>query len=167
MGNKLISTFLFILLIIVSLSFAYYYGTQKPDQPLPSPTSTSESTPIPQTSSLPSLVPSPTSNIPSGWETYTNSEYGFAISYPSSYQLLTDRNNLYGYPNGIALIYGGGQSYDLIIEHWDSTSAYEQKYPNQANLTVKKIGNRYISFLNNNSDPKIDDIIATLKITIP
>jgi hypothetical protein len=155
---------LLVLLIIVSISFAYYYGTQQKGKPegvfAPQEIETQE-----EVEKIPS--PAPTSNIPSGWETYTNQEYGFEISYPSSYKALTDRENLYGWPNGIVLIYGGGQSYDLVIEHWSTQSEYENKYKNQSNITIKKIGNLYISLLNNNFEPEVDEIIKTFKIINP
>jgi len=123
-------------------------------------------TPTPQASS-PTTLPSPslipTSSLPAGWQTYTNQDFGFEISFPSGYQALTDSNNLYGWPNGVVLIYNGGQSYDLAIEHWNSPSEYGQKYPNQPNLTVKNIGNVYITLLNTNTDPQVDQIIQTFK----
>ena len=162
-----------VLLIIVSVAFAYYYGTQqkgKPDnlstsqeidnqQEIDNPKEVKEAE-----SFTPTPSSTPTPNIPSGWKTYNNEKYGFEISYPSNYKALTDQENLYGWPNGIVLIYGGGQSYDLVIEYWNTQSGYENKYKNQSNITIKKIGDVYISLLNTNFEPEVDEIIKTFKI---
>ena len=151
-----------ILLVIVSVAFAYYYGTQQKGSP-----KTQNQNNLDKTESVaptPIPTPVPTSNIPSGWKTYSNGKYGFEISFPSNYKSLDDTNNLYGYPNGIVLIYGGGQSYDLVIEHWNTQSEYEDKYKNQSNITIKKIGDVYISLLNTNLESEVDEIIKTFKI---
>lgn len=155
-----------VLLIIVSVAFAYYYGTQQKKISYPQETQNS-SDKTPPTSPTPISTPVPTSNIPSDWKTYSNERYGFEISFPPEYKALDDTNNLYGYPNGIVLIYGGGQSYDLVIEHWSNQSEYENRYRNQSNITVKKIGDIYISLLNTNFETEVDEIIKTLKIINP
>jgi hypothetical protein len=157
MKNRAVEIILLVLLIGVSVVFAYYYGTQKgkfeeveePGETLLSPASS------------PTTIP--TTNIPAGWKTYINQEYGFEISYPPSYQALTDEENLYGWPKAIVLFYGGGQSYDLAIEHWNTQVEYEDKYQNQTNLAVKKIGGTYITLLNANFEAEVDQIIATFK----
>ena len=166
MKNNFVIIFLLVLLIIISSAFAYYYGTQKSQSnpSLSSPTITPSPTESELISPSPSLPPTtPTSNLPVGWQTYTNSTFAFQISYPSSYQALTDSNNLYGWPQAVVLIYNGGQSYDLAIEHWATQSEYENKYPQQNNLTVKKVNNSYITLLNTNADPEVDQIIATFQ----
>lgn len=165
MKKGVIYALLIVLLIIVSVAFAYYYGTQQKKVSYPQETQTQNSTdktsPI---SPTPISTPVSTSNIPSDWKTYSNEKYGFEISFPPKYKALDDTNNLYGYPNGIVLIYGGGQSYDLVIEHWSNQSEYENKYRNQSNITVKKIGDVYISLLNTNFETEVDEIIKTFKI---
>jgi hypothetical protein len=76
---------------------------------------------------------------------------------------LTDKENLYGWPKAIVLIYAGGQSYDLPIEYWTTETEYKTKYKNQTNLVVKKVGNFYITLVNANLDPEVDKIIETFK----
>ncbi len=109
-------------------------------------------------------TPTPQSNIPAGWKIYKNETYNFQIAYPAKYKVLTDEKNLYGWPNAVALIYGGGQSYDLPIEIWNSPSEYLAKYQSEAGLVAKKVGNKYITLVNVNKDPEVDEIIATFRL---
>jgi regulatory protein YycH of two-component signal transduction system YycFG len=162
MKKGFIKIVLLISLVLVSIAFAYYYGTQqkKPVEISPSPTAQSQQT-------TPPILPTqtPISNIPGDWKTYTNDQYDFEISYPPTYKALTDKENLYGWPNGVVLIYDGGQSYDLAIERWDSQSEYENKYKNQPNITIKRVGNIYLTLLNTNSETEVDQIIQTFTLT--
>ncbi|MFH1971039.1 MAG: hypothetical protein ABIJ05_01495 [Patescibacteria group bacterium] len=170
MKKGFVQTLLLVLLIIISIAFAYYYGTQqkgKSDGFITSQEAENQKEVEKTPSLISSPTPVPTSNIPYGWKTYTNEIYRFEISYPSSYKALTDEENLYGWPNGIVLIYAGGQSYDLVIEHWSTQSEYENKYRNQSNITIKKIGDVYISMLNANFESEVDEIIETFKIINP
>lgn len=151
------------LLLLLVGGGAYYLGIQsrKPND-RQAPQLTPSPTPI--------TKPQPTemeenTNIPSGWLTYKNEVYGFEISYRGNYQALDDETNLYGWPNGVVLIYGGGQSYDLPIEVWDTASEYENKYKLQMDdLTIKKVGNKYITLLNMNHTEEVDQIITTFKV---
>jgi len=115
----------------------------------------------PETTSTPSATPKIQTNIPNGWRTYKNEKYAFQISYPSNYKALDDKNNLYGWPNAVVLIYSGGQSYDLPIEVWNSVTEYQTKYKNEPNLIVKKVGDKYITLINVNGTPEVDKIIST------
>jgi|GEM_PF-7030809 len=100
------------------------------------------------------------------WRKYDNSEYGFSIYYPETYQVLTDPENLYGWPNALVLFYKGGQSYDLVVQVWDSETEYKATYPASLNnYVVKKVGDKYITLLNQNSDPEVDEIIATFLLS--
>jgi hypothetical protein len=149
------------LLVYQNLQLGKIISNSPPPQtisqtPTPSPVNTPQTTPL-------SLQETQGPSITEGWLTYKNEQYCFQISYPANYQALSDSNNLYGWPNAVVLIYGGGQSYDLPIEVWDSQSEYQAKYPNQANLTVKQVGTKYITLLNTNSLPEVDEIITTFQ----
>ena len=164
--NKLIVVLLSLILLIVVVFFGYYFFTTNQK-------GTTDQTPTPTVQTAPEITTAPTfqpqpaqeeetSNVPSGWLTYTNQEYGFEISYPASFEALDDANNLYGWPNGIVLICSGGQSYDLPIEVWDDPADYQAKYASQmGDLVVKQVGNQYITLINMNHLSEVDQIIST------
>jgi len=139
--------------------------------PSPSPIVTPTSIPTSPVTPIPTIQSQPTeaeeiTNVSNGWLTYKNETYGFEISYPETYQALDDEKNLYGWPKAIVLIYGGGQSHDLPIEIWGTVAEYENKYNNQmGDLTIKKVGSKYITLLNTNHKEEVDQIIATFKTT--
>jgi hypothetical protein len=165
MRQKGLATIWIIIIIILALllaATAYYLGTQKAPSSTAQTTATVTVTPTP-TQALQATPTSQESMTPQGWLTYTSDTHGFEISYPPDYEALDDANNLYGWSNGVVLIYGGGQSYDLPIEVWNSASEYQSKYPNADNLTIKKIGNKFITLLNMNKTQEVDEIITTFK----
>lgn len=162
MKNGFVQVLLIISLLAVSVAFAYYYGLQQAGkQPVVSPTPELNITPKPSASPTP--LPSASPSVPLGWDTFTSQKYGFSISYPDNYRALTDAQNLYGWPDGVVLIYDGGQSYDLVIERWNNPAEYQAKYPNQTNLVVKQIGSVYLTLLNMNFEPEVDQIIETFR----
>lgn len=112
-----------------------------------------------------SLMP-PSNAIPADWTTYKNDSYGFEVSYPKPYRVLDDKENLYGYPHGVALIYAGGQAYDIQIEVWDTKAEYEKAYEGRlSDLTIIESGGKFITLLNNTLEPENKKIIATLKLS--
>ncbi len=127
----------------------------------PVPVQLQTGTPVP---TFPTSTSTPAS---SNLTTYINSKYHFEISFPSSYKALTDSDNLSGWPNAIALIYNGGQSYDLPIEVWNSESDYQINYPDPSlNIAVHKTSDgKFITLTNVNKDPEVDQIISTFKFT--
>jgi len=95
---------------------------------------------------------------------YKNDTYGFSLIYDKPFKLQTSKDDLYGYPHGVALLYAGGQSYDIIIEAWDTQAAYEKAYgPRTSELVIKKINNKFITLLNNNNTPEAKKIIDSFK----
>ena len=159
--NKLLS----VLLILVSAGFVYYYGSNQGwFANITAPEIVIEPSIVTPTTSV-SVIPTstPTMSIPTGWSTFTSEKYGFSISYPTKYKALTDKDNLYGWPKGIVLFYAGGQSYDLVIEYWATQSECEKKYVGHTNFVIKKIGDYYISLLNMNSTPEVEEIIETFR----
>lgn len=167
MQNQKGSVFAIILLLLAGAGLTYvgYKYVYKPNNqktitpapyPIETPTSDHTITPAP----YPLETIDPTVN----WKTYTNVKYAFEIKYPKNYQVLTDKNNLYGWPNAVALIYKGGQSYDIPIEVWNSEKAYQDKYKTQiSDLTVFKSGEKYITLLDSTKEPDNAKIISTFK----
>ncbi len=161
-----------VLLVIAAAGVAGFFvksNLAKKVQPSPSPVLENSSSPSPETNipaikptPLPLVSPGPGPEIPKGWQTYKNVKYGFQISYPPTWKALDDKENLYGWPNGVVLLYKGGQSYDIPVEVWDSEAQYKAKYPNQS-VIVYKIGNKFITMLDVNKEPDAPTIIASFK----
>jgi len=109
------------------------------------------------------ITPAPTAAVEG--TLYTNEKYGFELTYDAPYKLLNDKDNLYGYPNGVALLYKGGQAYDIVIEAWDSQQAYEQAHSgNLANITAFESKGKFITFYNNTESPDNKEIINSVTI---
>ena len=97
---------------------------------------------------------------------YKNNKYGFELTYQTPYKVLTDKDNLYGYPNGVALIYAGGQAYDVVVEVWDSEMDYQSHYASRiADLTVLKNQNKFITLFDNTGEIKNKQIISSAKLS--
>jgi hypothetical protein len=104
---------------------------------------------------------------PSNKSVYRNTEYGFELLYPPSYKLLTDSDSLSGYPRGIALLYTGGQAYDVVVEEWDTEEEYKTNYSTRfIDLTVLKVGTKFITFFDNTNSAKNKMIIESVKLLV-
>jgi hypothetical protein len=164
MKNRGFANVLIIILLLIAFAgvaaIAYFFGSGKlqwnKENQTPSP--------VPSTTSTPAPVPSPT--LKAGWKVYKNEQYGFELSYPDNYQALDDEDNLYGWPKAVVLFYGGGQSYDLAVEVWNTEAEYKAKYNNPIyDLTVKEAGGKYITLLNTNKESAVTEIISTFRNT--
>lgn len=106
-----------------------------------------------------------TPETPVSGTTYTNEKYGFELNYDAPYKLLVDKDNLYGYPNGVALLYKGGQAYDIVIEVWNSEAEYKNMYSFRiADVSIFQSKGKYITFLNNTNSVENQNIIDSVKI---
>ena len=111
-------------------------------------------------------TPASPSPVPVSRPSYKNEVYGFELIYPSSFRLQTSKEDLYGYPHGIALLYSGGQVYDVVIEVWDSPSEYQAEYAGRlADLKVITSQGKYITFLNNAASPESQAVIDSVKLS--
>lgn len=154
------------LLIAMGAGGTYYFLTKNRTVEEPKPIV--EVTPTPAASKEPVVVEEEEvpeeeeeeSSVPEGWLAYESTNYGFVISYPDSYEALDDANNLYGWENGIVLLYSGGQSYDIAVEAWDTVAEYESKYPG-GNYVVLQVGGQYLTAVNLNMTPVGGEILAS------
>ena len=106
----------------------------------------------------------PTS-APASGSVYKNDTYGFQISYDKPYRLLTSKDDLSGYPKGVALLYTGGQAYNIVIEVWDNESDYKTEYASRLmDVTMIKSKEKYITLLNNTGEPMNQKIIDSFKL---
>lgn len=129
------------------------------------PTATPIQTTVPATATvIPTSIPTASPSIPSGWQTYTNDQYGFTISFPANFKALSDKENLYGWPNGVVLIYAGGQAYDIAIEVWNTEAEYKTKYPGET-LAVYPINGKFLTIADQTKSAENSAIISTFKLT--
>ena len=104
-----------------------------------------------------------TPEAPAAGSTYTNDKYGFEFTYDAPYKVLVSKDDLYGYPNGVALIYKGGQAYDIVVEAWDSKAAYEAEHAgNLANLVAFESKGKFITFYDNTQELGNKKIIGSV-----
>ena len=163
-GNIIVIVLVSVILLAI-IGFLVYQNMQlKKQAASPSPTPSSAVTAVsPVSASIATATPG--TSLTPGWKLYTNNQYGFEFSYPSSYKVLTDAENLYGWPKAILLLYKGGQSYDLAVEVWNTEAEYKAKYTDSSILNVFKTKDgKFITFLNQNKDSEVAEIISTFRL---
>lgn len=130
------------------------------------PTQSALPTPLQPTDTLPIPTAAPAGpSIPAGWSTYRNEAAGFEISYPNSYSALDDANSLYGWTNGVVLLYNSGQSYDIAVQLWDSQQDYENALGGQMNnIVIHQAGSRFFTIMDVTQEPENAAIIATFRL---
>ena len=161
-GNT-IAIILILIIALGAIGFLVYQNTQLKKQvitPTPAPIISADTVPT----SAPAPTPSP--SLKPGWKLYQSEQYKFEFSYPAEYKVLTDSENLYGWPKAILLLYKGGQSYDMALEIWNTEAEYEAKYTDASTFSVFKTKDgKFITLSNQNKDPEVDEIISTFKFT--
>jgi len=155
-------------IIIAILAVVWFGGGdkffKKSDVPLPTPIETIAPV-IATIAPTPTAIPTNTPPVvPSGWQTYTNSQYGFTISFPSDYKALTDKDSLYGWPKAVVLIYAGGQAYDVIVEVWNTEGEYKAAHPGE-NLNVYKIDDKFITVLDQTKNAETESVANSFHLT--
>ncbi len=112
-----------------------------------------------------SAGPIPIASASSGLSTFKNDKYDFEISYPKQFKILNSEDDLSAYPNGVLLLYSGGQAYDVVIEVWDTKAKYESEYASRlSDLTVIESGSKFITLLDNIKTPESKKIIESFKL---
>jgi hypothetical protein len=88
---------------------------------------------------------------------------GFSVRYPANFKPVTNE----AWENASIILYSGGQSYDLVIQVWDNEEEYKNYYGNSAvlqNMTVHKVGSKYVTLLNQNNTEEVAKIIESFKV---
>jgi hypothetical protein len=153
--NFFIAVLLMVLLAGCTISIDL--GTDSP------PTDTPELPP--PAASAPPATPEPTP-LPVGWAIYRSEDEGFEIAYPTSYAPLDDSDNLYGWPNGLLLLYNAGQSYDIVVQVWDSVEEYESALGSDVSRAmVFPSEGRFFTVMDITQEPDNASVIATFRLT--
>jgi hypothetical protein len=156
-----------LVLVVVALGvavFVLYNRTPTVIEQEPvTPVTSAEVTVVPATpSASPTVSVTPTSVEGT---VYKNEKYGFEFTYDDPYKVLVGKDDLYGYPNGVALIYNGGQAYDIVVEAWDTVAAYETEHAgNLANLTAFESKGKFITFYDNTQELGNKKIIGSVSV---
>ncbi len=105
-----------------------------------------------------------TTPVKPGYVEYKNTEIGYSIQYPEKYDV--EENS--AWKNADLILYGGGQIYDLIIQVWNTESEYKKFYSDNPaaaeNMTVYKVGTKYVTLINLGKKSEIDEIIKNFKL---
>ena len=119
--------------------------------------------------SAPTVPPPPPTQaptaLPPGWALYRNESEGFEIAYPTTYAPLDDANNLYGWPNGLLLLYNQGQSYDIVVQVWNSQAEYTGALgADLSRVTIFPSGSRFFTVMDITQEADNAGVIATFSL---
>lgn len=107
-------------------------------------------------------IGSGTGEMQDSLNTYHDIVNGFTIKFPLNYTVEEDT----AWPNASIILYSGGQSYDLIVQVWNSDAEYKEYYKEYGQLTnmvVKHKDDKTITLFNLNSSDQVDEIIESYK----
>ena len=122
-------------------------------------------TEIPDEATVEQAASAPEAAAPEGWLTYEDTTHGFYFYYPPEFEVLTDADSLYGWEKGVALLYNGGQSYDIAIQIWDSAAEMEAVYGRgDARMHVFERSDQLISVMNITNEIDSEGIIASFTV---
>jgi len=144
-----------IIVIIGIVGFFYYRSQSRPELPMPMPEEEVVEDSVP-TSVRTRKKMHLFDNV------YTDTVYGFEMSYPDECEPLVDDDNLYGWPNGIVLFYCGGQAYAVAVEAWDTEEEYLVKYPG-GDVFVEMVDGLYITVSDMGLTETSADVVSTFR----
>lgn len=159
-----------VVIVLAVAAFIYFQSQNTPTTPVQvTPTAPAQATQSPTmpspTASSSSATPVPTTAVTSDLSVYKNAKYGFTVAYPKPYKVLDSKDDLSGYPKGVALLYTGGQSYDIVIEVWDTKAEYEANYEARvSDLKVVESKGKFITIFDNTGSPENQKIIESFKL---
>ncbi len=148
-------------LLVMACGFSFDIGSDKTPTDVPAAVAVVTAT-TQKYYPTPSKVPEP---LPPGWTLYRNESQGFEIAYPISYTPLDDAENLYGWPKGVLLLYNQGQSYDIVVQAWDSLSEMQNTLGSDlARVEIYPGGERIFTIMDITGEPDNPAVIATFRV---
>lgn len=100
--------------------------------------------------------------VKEGYQKVSDIQNRFTLTYPENYRLVEDKA---AWKNASVILYTGGQSYDLVVQVWNSESEYRGVYGNSYDdfITAKNFNGKYITFLNANKSKEVEEIIKSFE----
>ncbi|MFC1622234.1 hypothetical protein ACFL13_02560 [Patescibacteria group bacterium] len=95
---------------------------------------------------------------------YKDDELNFDILFPAGCGVSNEELDTYGWPNGVVLIYCGGETYDVAVEVWDTEEEFRDKYPDEENLVVEMLEDgRYLTVVDIANEQYSANILKTFR----